>query len=95
MSLLLELDTVDRVTPVAKKPSKDEEALKAGDKKAPGLQVFAVRLPPSVATQVKNVAGRLGLEEAQFLRMLILEKLPEYQERVKALGPGMTAPEDS
>lgn len=55
---------------------------------APKLKVFALRLPPSAAERVVRVAAGLGLDDAQFLRMLTIENLGKYERRVEQIEAG-------
>lgn len=54
-------------------------------------RAFMVRLQQDAASRVEATAKGLGLDEANFLRMIIVENLPAYERRVEQLK---TSPSD-
>lgn len=48
--------------------------------RAPTVQI-AFRLPVSTEARLESVADALGLDVSNFLRLMILESLPDYEGR--------------
>jgi hypothetical protein len=73
----LETLTVPRPKP-GKKPDEDK-----GEKT---VQVN-VRIPMSFVARLENAAEKLGIDRSNLLRIMIAEKLPEYEERARRAAP--------
>jgi hypothetical protein len=54
----------------------------------PATRQLAYRVPADLAERVERVAVRLGLDTSNFLRMLTLEKIGEYERRADRIEAG-------
>ena len=64
---------------------------KAGQGKgepAPKRKQYNVGFPIADAGRIDACADALGLDEANFLRMVVRENLPKYEERARAIRQG-------
>lgn len=69
-----------KVSPVAKK----KPAADGPEKK----KLYSVRFGPADSARVESTAATLGLDEANFLRMMILETLPRYEKKAALIRDG-------
>lgn len=59
-----------------------------GKKPEKGLRQVNIRLDPPYYDRIERVAGLLGLDIAQLLRMVIRENFPVYEARAKRVELG-------
>jgi hypothetical protein len=60
---------------------------------APEPKQYNVKIDGPTAARLDATARGLGLDGANFIRMVLRENLPKYERRVEAIGRGET-PED-
>jgi hypothetical protein len=77
--------TVEGTVPPRKpKPDKSEPKV---------LRQINLRFDPAYYQEIEEAAGLLGLDVAQFLRMIVREHFPEYQVRARKIRKPPPTPE--
>lgn len=63
----------------------------AGSRSPEATKQIAFRVPASLAVRLERTAARLGLDASNFMRMVLLEHMTEYErraDRIEGKGEG-------
>jgi hypothetical protein len=74
---------------VAERVGVDVGKKRTSGQPAPKVKTYSVRLSAEVSARVEQTATTLGLDEANFLRSLVVQNLPAYEKKAERVRSGL------